>query len=33
MIKKGIKPVSSNEYYTLFISDNNAIVSLGKYNN
>lgn len=33
MIKKGIKPVSSNEYYTLFISDNNAIVLLGKYNN
>ena len=33
MIKKGIKPVSSNEYYTLFISDNNAIVFLGKYNN
>ncbi|HBE9115538.1 Uncharacterised protein [Citrobacter braakii] len=33
IIKKGIKPVSSNEYYTLFISDNNAIVFLGKYNN
>ncbi|HEF0010613.1 MULTISPECIES: glucosyltransferase domain-containing protein [Citrobacter] len=33
IIKKGIKPVSSNEYYTLFISDNNAIVFLGKYSN
>ncbi|STB58504.1 glucosyltransferase domain-containing protein [Citrobacter braakii] len=33
IIKKGIKPVSSNEYYTLFISDNNAIVFLGKYKN
>ncbi|EGT0660665.1 glucosyltransferase domain-containing protein [Citrobacter werkmanii] len=33
MIKKGIKPVSSNKYYSLFISDNNAIVFLGKYNN
>ncbi|EPS2039349.1 glucosyltransferase domain-containing protein [Citrobacter braakii] len=33
IIKKGIKPVSSNEYYTLFISDDNAIVFLGKYSN
>ena len=33
IIKKGIKPVSSNEYYTLFISDNNAVVFLGKYSN
>ena len=33
IIKKGIKPVSLNEYYTLFISDNNAIVFLGKYSN
>lgn len=33
MINKGIKPVSSNEYYSLFISDNTAIVYLGKFNN
>lgn len=33
MINKGIKPVSSNQYYSLFISDNTAIVFLGKYNN
>ncbi|HGW6102557.1 TPA: glucosyltransferase domain-containing protein [Citrobacter werkmanii] len=33
MISKGIKPVSSNQYYSLFISDNTAIVFLGKYNN
>lgn len=33
MINKGIKPISSNEYYSLFISDNNAIVYLGNYHN
>ena len=33
MINKGIEPVSSNEYYSLFISDNTAIVYLGKFNN
>ncbi|MEG1155500.1 MAG: glucosyltransferase domain-containing protein [Acinetobacter sp.] len=33
MVNKGIKPVTSNQYYSLFISDNTAIVFLGKYNN
>lgn len=32
MINKGVRPVSSNEYYSLFISDNSAIVVLGKSN-
>ncbi|WP_168415910.1 glucosyltransferase domain-containing protein [Erwinia amylovora] len=30
MINKGVTPVSYNEYYSLFISDNNAIVVLGR---
>ncbi|WP_230326433.1 hypothetical protein [Citrobacter sp. Res13-Sevr-PEB04-36] len=33
MTSKGAKPVSSNKYYSLFVSGNNAIVFLGKYNN
>lgn len=33
MINKGIKPISSNDYYSLFISENNAVVYLGKYSN
>jgi hypothetical protein len=33
MVNQGIKPVSSNEYYSLFIMNNAAIVYLGKFNN
>lgn len=33
MINKGIQPVSSNEYYSLFIEKNAAIIYLGKFNN
>lgn len=33
MINKGIQPVSSNEYYSLFIENNAAIIYLGKFNN
>ncbi|GAK26966.1 hypothetical protein SLIQ_09820 [Serratia liquefaciens FK01] len=33
MINNGVKPVSSNKDYSLFISDNTAIVKLGENNN